>query len=95
MNLEIGRVGHGLLFAALVVVLGMIGMISAKCRSERNLFRGLFFQGILLTWVIVAAFRPQNSELKLGGLIIIGLLILQTVWQPVSVVDAPASKEED
>ena len=95
MNGETGRLGHGLLFAALVVVLGIIGIISAQCRSERNLYRGLFLQGVLLTWVVVAAFRNQNSDLKLGGLMVVGLLILQTVWQPASTLDEPVADGDD
>ena len=76
MNGDLGRWNDGLLFAGLVVVLGMIGFVSAQVVTDRSLSRGLLLQGTLLA----AAFHEHRGELKLIGLLIIGLLIVQSIW---------------
>jgi NADH:ubiquinone oxidoreductase subunit K len=95
MNGEIRYWSHGLLFAALTVVLGMIGIISAQRASERWMSRGLFLQGALLTCVVGAAFHDHPSDLKLAGLMILGLLIVQCTWRPGSIEDDGTKPDED
>ena len=80
MNGDLGRWNDGLLVAGLVVVLGMIGFVSAQVVTDRSLSRGLLLQGTLLAGVVAAAFHEHRGELKLIGLLIIGLLIVQSIW---------------
>jgi hypothetical protein len=95
---EMNRWSYGLLFALLVIVLGMTGLVSSARSSDRSRSRGLFLQGILLIWVIGAAFHlhpihQYSGDLKIGGLLLVGLLIVQSLWQPDSTGADPASED--
>ena len=95
MNGDIGWWRYGLLFSALSVVLGIVGLVSARRASERWLTGGLFLQGVLLTFVIGGAFIQGTSDPKLGGLVIAGLLIVHSVWSPNSNADEKPIDEDD
>ncbi len=82
MNGDLSRWSDGLLFSALSVVLGIVGLVSARRDSERWWASGLMLQGILLTFVVGGAFVRGSTDLKLGGLTIVVLLIVHSVWGP-------------
>ena len=69
----------GLLFAGLVVLLGMSGFVAARDSHSRSLASGLLSQGILLSFVVASVYFKNSLELQLGGLIVLGLLIVQAV----------------
>ena len=84
MNIKTLYQNVGLLFAGLMLILGMVGILSADPRGNPRLVRGLFFPGVLLAFVVGAASINRNSDAKLGGLLIGGLLLMQVWWDPES-----------
>ena len=94
MSGDIGRWNCGLLFAAIAIVFGLIGVVFPQRRSDRPLFQGLFLQGVLLICVVGAAYREQGSDLKLATFLVIGLLVIQQVMQPGSTDDDLNSDED-
>ncbi len=91
MNSEIALWSYSLLFAMLIIVLGVTGLLSACRNWERCQAQGLIVQGILLAWVMGTALHHRgfqlqniyvhNGDLKTGGLLLVGLLIVQSLWQ--------------
>ena len=51
----------------------------ARTDAERWLRQSALLQAILLVYVVSAAFFQRQSELKLGGVVIVGLLIIQAM----------------
>ena len=95
MNGDVGRWNNGLLYAALTVVLGIVGLVAARRFSERFLASGLFLQGVLMTFVVGGSFLKSTTDPKLGGLVIVGLLLVHSVWGPSFAADAqPAAEDE-
>ena len=94
MNIEHSNWGSHVLFALVCVVLGIVGVILARNGTERWLRQSVLLQAILLTYVVSAAFFQLQSELKLGGVVIVGLLIVQSTLGSPSVNDDPALDEE-
>lgn len=70
-----------LLFAALITVVGVVGVVAEKGFRERGLLRGVLGQGILMAIVIGAASFPERTELRLGGLVVVASLIIQAAWE--------------
>ena len=70
-----------LLFVGLVIVMGIVGVVSAARFRERRLLRGVLGQGILMMTVVGAARFPEQIELKLGGLVMIVFLITEVAWE--------------
>lgn len=70
-----------LLFVALTLVIGVVGVVSARSLVERRLLRGLFGQGVLIAMVVAAATFPDRSELRLAGLVIVAALLIQALWE--------------
>ena len=68
MNIDYGNWGSQILFASACIVVGI----------DRWLRLGLLLQAILLAFVVSAAFFQRQTELKLGGVVIVGLLIVQS-----------------
>ena len=85
----------GLLFSStLCVLLGLIGFISVQQSNDRSLASSLLLQGILLAFVIGAAYFPWASDLRLGAAVVAGLLIIQTLRNPAAAADEhPADKD--
>ena len=70
-----------LLFVGLVNVMGIVGVVSATRFRERRLLRGVLGQGILMMTVVGAARFPEQIELKLAGVVVIVLLMIEAVWE--------------
>jgi len=70
-----------LLFVSLVIVMGIVGVVSATRFRERRMLRGVLGQGILMMTVVGAARFPEQIELKLGGLVVIVFLITEAAWE--------------
>jgi predicted membrane channel-forming protein YqfA (hemolysin III family) len=75
MSGAIAQWSHGLLLAALCAILGLVGFAIAANSPDRRLASGLFLQGVLLMFSVAGAFHHSN-ELHLGGLIVLGLLLV-------------------
>ena len=70
-----------LLFVGLVIVMGIVGVISATHFRDRRLLRGVLGQGILMMTVVGAARFPEQIELKLAGVVLIVLLMIEAAWE--------------
>ena len=96
MNSDLGHWTYGLLFASLMIVLGIIGLVPARRAPDLGLASSLLLQGVLMTFVVGAAHTNISGNSKLGALTIVGLLLIPTVWgagladdQPNIVKDQP------
>ena len=78
MNIDYGNWGSQILFASACIVVGIVGVVLARNGIDRWLRLGLLLQAILLAFVVSAAFFQRQTELKLGGVVIVGLLIVQS-----------------
>lgn len=95
MNGDITQWNSGLLFAALCVLLGTSGLVAARRTDDRWMASGLLMQGILLTFVVGADYFHGSSDLHLGGLVILGLLIIQTLHRTDVAADEGPHKEDE
>jgi hypothetical protein len=80
MTGELGCWSYLLIFAASVIVLGLVGTIIRHNR-EPWLTRSLILQGVLVTCVAGAFFREYPGDLRVASLVIVGLLVFQSVWR--------------
>ncbi len=94
MNIENGNWGSHILFASVCIVMGIIGVVLARNGAERSMRQSVLLQGILLAFVVSAAFFQRQSELKLGAVVIVGLLIVQSTLGSPSVNDELPLDEE-
>ena len=78
MSAEISRWTYGLLFATLIVATGIVGIVAARCSSARSLSGSLFLQGVLMTFVMGSTFLNVTGDTRLGGLVIVGLLLVHS-----------------
>jgi len=96
MNVDYGHWGSQILFAALCIAIGVVGIVLARTDAELSLQKGLFLQGILLASVVSAAFFQDQIDLKLGGIVIVGLLIIQsTLGSPQVITDEQELDEKE
>ena len=95
MSDEIRGWSFGLLFATTSVLLGIIGVASARKPIERGFASGLFLQGVILIFVVSGAYFHRSTSLYLGGLAVVGLLIVQTLFGSSSVADENAFGEDE
>lgn len=72
----------GLLFATFTVLLGVSAFVAARQSLQRHFACGMILQGILISFVIAASVYDRSIELKLGGLAVLGLLLVQSNWSP-------------
>lgn len=86
---------YGLLFAALCVILGVVGVVSSQLNQERWLATGMVLQGVVLTFVVGGTYFRSSVDLHLGGLVVAGLLIIQSLCKPNPTVDPKSPLEED
>ncbi len=94
MSIDYGNWGSLILFASVCIVTGIIGVVLARTDAERWLRQSVLLQAILLVYVVSAAFFQRQSELKLGGVVIVGLLIIPAMLGSSSVDDEPPLSEE-
>ncbi len=94
MDGDLSSWSSGLLLAVLCVLLGTIGVVSASRSEERWLASGLLWQGTLLTFVVAGAYFHRSSPLYLGGLVVLGLLMIQTLQKREFHDDRPANQDE-
>lgn len=81
MNIDYGNWGSQILFALACIVVGIIGVVTARNRADRLLRLSLLLQAILLAFVVGAAMFQRQTELKLGGVVIVLLLIVQSILE--------------
>ena len=94
MNVDYGNWGGHLLFAMMCIVMAIVGIVLARNVVEQWLQQCLLLQGILLACVASAAFFPRQNELKLGGVVIIGLLIIHSILGH-SALGSPMIKDDE
>ncbi|MEI8017201.1 MAG: hypothetical protein WCH39_03325 [Schlesneria sp.] len=94
MSIDYGNWGSHILFASACIVTGIVGVVLARTETERWLRQSALLQAILLVYVVSAAFFQRQNELKLGGVVIVGLLIIQAILGSPNVTDEPPVGEE-
>ena len=67
---------HGLLFAAVLTVMGAMLLVSAVTRRDRLIALGVLSQGIVVAFVVSGTFHGR-SELLLAAL---ALVVLVGLW---------------
>jgi hypothetical protein len=82
MNADVTIYNCGLLFAGLCLVFGIVGIVSSDSREYRRLASGLILQGVVFIFVFGSAYFPGSIDLRLGGLTVTGLLIIQNLLSP-------------
>ncbi len=80
MNIDYGTWGGHLLFALMCIVIAIVGIVLVRNGVEQWLQQSLLLQGVLLVFVAGAAFFERQNGLKLGGVVIVGLLIIHSIW---------------
>jgi 4-amino-4-deoxy-L-arabinose transferase-like glycosyltransferase len=94
MTIDYGNWGGHLLFALMCIVIAIVGIVLARNGDEQRLLQSMLLQGILLAYVAGAVFFQRRNELKLGGVVIAGLLIIHAIWGSSGVNDEPAQDED-
>ena len=94
MNIDYGNWGGHLLFALMCTVIAIIGIVLARNGVEQWLPLSLLLQGILLVYVVSAAFFQRQNQLKLGGAVIAGLLIIHSTLGSPTVKDEQSLDED-
>ena len=95
MSGDLSQWTSGLLFAAFCALLGTSGVVSARRIDDWWMASGLFMQGILVSFVVGGSHFHESSDLHLGGLVVLWLLIIQTVRHTnVSSDDSPSKEDE-
>ena len=95
MNNDISSWSFGLLFASLCALLGILDIVLARQTEDRLLASGQLLQGVVLIFVVAGAFFHRGSDLYLGGLVVVGLLIIQTLRGPSFLADDKPLNEEE
>jgi|GEM_PF-2720846 len=72
--------GNGLIAALVSVVLGIVGLVSARNTTQRWLTSGLFLQGVLLTFTLAGAYFHSTATLFVGAFAVLGLLVVHS-WK--------------
>lgn len=90
MTIDYGNWGGHLLFASMCIVMAVVGIVLARNGFEQWLHQSLLLQGILLAYIASAAFFHRQSELKLGPVVIVGLLIIHSTLGSSPVKDEQA-----
>ena len=67
---------HGLLFAAVLIIMGAMQFVSAATTRDRLIALGVLSQGIVVTFVVSGSFHGR-SELLLAAL---ALVVLACLW---------------
>ena len=83
-----------LLFVGLIIVMGIVGVVSAPRFRERRLVRGVLGQGILMMTVVGAARFPEQIELKLAGVVVIVFLMIEAAWEFLISAEARLGEKE-
>jgi hypothetical protein len=94
MNTDYGNWGSHILFVSACLVIGIVGFVLAPNGAERWLRQSVLLQALLLTYVVSAAFFQRQNELKLGGVVIVGLLIVQSTLGFPGITDEPPLDED-
>jgi len=95
MNHETSSWNFGLLFGSMCVLLGIIGVVTARQNAQRQLASGLFTQGVILIFVVAGADFYGSANLNLSALAVAALLVIQTCLRPGFVVEENARREDD
>lgn len=61
-----------------MVTTGIVGLVTARCPPTRTLAGSLFLQGVLMTFVIGSTFLNVTGDTRLGGLVIVTLLLVHS-----------------
>jgi hypothetical protein len=95
MHSDVASWNFGLLFASLCTLLGMIGVVSTRRSAARSHAIGYFMQGVTLLFVVGGAYFGRSAGFRLGGLVVLSLLILQMIFSGETVAEDPMSREDD
>lgn len=76
MNEDLASWSIRLIFASMCVLLGLAGFMAGRSSADRQMTFGLFVQGICLTFVAGSVYLGHSPELRMGALVVAGLLII-------------------
>lgn len=83
-----------LIFASMCILLGTIGFVTARSSSDRRMTFGLLAQGILLAFLVGGTYFRYAANLRLGGMVVAGLLVILSFASPAHSVDEQSETEE-
>ncbi len=84
-----------LLFASVCVLLGLTGFVAARSSADRRITFGLLAQGILLVFVVGGAYFHRAADLRLGGLVVTGLLLVFSFGCPANPQDEQSREDKE